>query len=467
VSRPLATVECLGAARTVTGSKFLLEAGGRRLLVDCGLYQGLKELRLRNWDPLPVPAARIDAVVLTHAHIDHTGYLPRLCRDGFAGPVRASRATAELARILLPDSGALQEEEAAYHNARKTSRHHPALPLYTAEEGARAAERVTGVAYREPLRLLPGVRGTFRPVGHILGAASIALELDADPAPRRLVFSGDVGRYDAPLHVDPDPVGEADYVFVESTYGDRRHDAEPVGPQLERAIHSAVERGGAVVVPAFALGRTQSLIHHLRALEDAGRIPRLPTYVDSPMAIEATELYCAYPDELDPVTGPTVRSGECPLRTARFHLARSAEESKAINAVDGPLVIIAASGMVTGGRVLHHLRRRLPDARTTVLLVGFQAPGTRGRLLQEGARALRLFGEDVPVRARVETIHGLSAHADADDLLRWLGTAAAAPRRVFVVHGEPDAAEALAARIRRELGWEAAVPAYRERLPLP
>lgn len=463
---PLATVECLGAAGTVTGAKFLVEAGGHRLLVDCGLYQGLKELRRRNWQPLPVEPARIDAVALTHAHIDHTGYLPRLLRDGFGGRVVATRGTADLVRILLPDSGHLQEEEAAYHNARRTSKHVPALPLYTEEEGARAAAMVAGTRYHAPVRLLPGVTATFRRAGHILGSASIALDLDGDRGGRRVVFSGDVGRYAAPILPDPEPLGEADYVFVESTYGDRQHPPEPIPAQLERAIRAAVARGGPILVPAFAVGRTQELVFHLRALEDDDRIPRLPTYVDSPMAIEATALYCAHPEDLDPEAARPVIAGTCPLSTARFHLVRSVEESKAINEVAGPAVIIAASGMATGGRVLHHLRRRLPDPRTTVLLVGFQAPGTRGRLIQEGVRTVRIFGEDVPVRAHRETIHGLSAHADADGLLRWLRTAARPPRRVFVVHGDPTPADALAARIRAELGWEAVVPDYRERLPL-
>jgi metallo-beta-lactamase family protein len=463
---PLATVECLGAAGTVTGAKFLVECDGHRLLVDCGLYQGLKELRRRNWEPLPLAPDRIDAVALTHAHIDHAGYLPRLVRQGFGGRVVATRATADLARILLPDSGHLQEEEAAYHNARRTSRHVPALPLYTEEEGATAAALVAGVPYHAPLRLLPGTRVTFRRAGHILGSASIALDLDGARGACRVVFSGDVGRYAAPLLRDPEPLGEADYVFVESTYGDRRHDPEPIPAQLERALRAAVTRGGPVLVPAFAVGRTQELIFHLRALEDEGRIPRLPTYVDSPLAIEATALYCEHPEDLDPETARPVTTGACPLSTARFHLARTVEESRAINEVVGPAVIIAASGMATGGRVLHHLRRRLPDPRTTVLLVGFQAPGTRGRLLQDGAPTLRIFGEDVPVRAHRETIHGLSAHADADGLLRWLRTAARAPRRVFVVHGDPTPAATLAGRIRAELGWEAVVPDYRERLAL-
>ena len=455
-------MQCLGASRTVTGAKFLLETAERRLLVDCGLYQGLKSLRLRNWDKLPVDPARIDAVALTHAHIDHIGYLPRLVKDGFGGPVTATRGTGDLARILLPDSGHLQEEEAAYHNRRGTSKHTPALPLYTAEEGLRAAEAVKGVDYGKPTRLLPSIQATFRRAGHILGSSSVHLELQAGTPPRRVVFSGDIGRYAAPILLDPEPIGPADYIFVESTYGDRLHDTTPIPDQLERVVRAAVDRGGALVVPAFAVGRTQELIYHLRALEDAGRIPKLQTFVDSPMAIEATGLYCSHPEDLDPDTAKPVTSGTCPLHTARFQLTRSVEDSRKINDVRGTPIIISASGMATGGRILHHLRRRLPDPKTTVLLVGFQAPGTRGRLIQDGARTLRMFGEEVPVNAHVEVIHGLSAHSDANGLLRWLRTAAGRPRHVFVVHGELGPADTLAGRIRSELGWEASVPDYRE-----
>jgi metallo-beta-lactamase family protein len=455
-------VQCLGASRTVTGSKFLIETDGRRLLVDCGLYQGLKSLRLRNWDKLPVDPARIDAVALTHAHIDHIGYLPRLFKDGFGGPVTATRGTDDLARILLPDSGHLQEEEAAYHNRRGTSKHTPALPLYTAEEGAQAADKFQGVDYGKPTRLLPAIQATFRRAGHILGSSSIHLELQAGAPPRRMVFSGDIGRYAAPILLDPEPIGEADYVFVESTYGDRLHDTTPIPDQLERVVRTAVDRGGALVVPAFAVGRTQELIYHLRALEDAGRIPKMPTFVDSPMAIEATGLYCAHPEDLDPDTAKPVIEGTCPLHTSRFKLTRSVEDSRKINDVRGTAIIIAASGMATGGRILHHLRRRLPDPKTTVLLVGFQAPGTRGRLIQDGARTIRIFGEEVPVKAHVEVIHGLSAHSDANGLLRWLRTATGKPRHVYVVHGELGPADTLAGRIRSELGWDASVPDYRE-----
>ena len=461
-----ATLEFLGAAGTVTGSKFLLEVAGGRLLVDCGLYQGLKELRQRNWEPLPVEPRSIDHVVLTHAHIDHSGYLPRLWREGFRGAVHATRATADLLRILLPDSGHLQEEDAAYHNRRRTSRHVPALPLYTAEDGMRAAARVGGIGYRERLPLTDSVSVTFSQAGHILGSATIGVDVTTEPGRRRIVFSGDMGRYDAPILPDPAPIGDADYVVVESTYGDRRHDPTPVLDQLERVMKAALARGGAIVVPAFAVGRTQELMYHLTLLWRAGRLPRLPSYVDSPMAIDATEIYRAHPEDFDADMRALLVAGLSPLKWGDFQMTRTQAESKALNDVPDPVLIISASGMATGGRVLHHLRRRLPEPRSTVLLVGYQAVGTRGRALEEGASTLRIFGEDVPVRAHIETVPRLSAHADADGLLRWLRTARRAPRRLFVVHGEPEPAAALASRVTRELGWNVSVPAYRDRVTI-
>jgi len=460
---PATTLEFHGGAGTVTGSKFVVDTGAGRLLVDCGLYQGLKELRLRNREAPPVPARSIDAVVLTHAHIDHSGYLPRFLQAGYEGPVYATRGTADLLRILLPDSGRLHEEEAAYHNRHGTSKHTPALPLYTELDGVEAAARVTGVGYEETVPLAPGIAVRFSRAGHILGSAIVRVDLGTGHDRRRIVFSEDLGRHGAPILPDPSPLGDADVVVVESTYGDRRHSREPIADQLERVIRDAVARGGAIVVPAFAVGRTQELMYHLAALEQADRIPRLPTYVDSPMAISATEVYARHPEDFDDDMRARLASDARPVRPARFRLARSPEESKAINEIAGPVVIVSASGMATGGRVLHHLRRRLPDPRTTVLLTGFQAIGTRGWRLQEGEPTLRIFGEDVPVRARVESVQGLSAHADADGLMRWLGTAARPPRRVHVVHGEPGPAAALAGRIRAELGWDVTVPAHGSR----
>lgn len=456
----------LGAAGTVTGSKHLVELNGRRVLVDCGLYQGPKELRLRNWERLPVDPASVDWVVLTHGHVDHTGYLPRLVNDGFRGPISATGATADLLKILLPDSGHLQEEEAAYHNRKGTSKHAPALPLYTAEDGLAAAELVKGIAYGSQRSLVDGISVSFSRAGHILGSAIVTMEVGEGAERRRIVFSGDVGRYGAPILPDPAPIGKADYVVVESTYGDRVHDPAPIADQLEQVINAAAARGGAIVVPAFAIGRTQELMYHLAGLEKAGRIPRLPTYVDSPMAISATEIYCAHPEEFEGEMREMVMNRNCPLECADIRLAGSPDESRAINVVTGPVMIVSASGMATGGRVLHHLKQRLPDPRTTVLLVGYQALGTRGRQLQEGAASLKIYGEQIPVRARVETIHGLSAHVDSNGLMRWLRTASQPPKRAFVVHGDPGPAQAIAARVEKELGWAVSVSAYRDCVPI-
>jgi metallo-beta-lactamase family protein len=462
-----ATLQFLGAAGTVTGSKFALDLDGRVTLVDCGLFQGLADLRLRNWQALPIAAASVSDVLLTHAHIDHSGYLPRLLTEGFRGDVMATHATKDLLRILLPDSGHLHEEEARYRNDTGATKYRPALPLYTAADGAAAAARVTGVDWEQRLPLGERAMASFHRAGHILGAASVHVDLRrGDGERRRVVFSGDLGRYGAPILRDPAPLGDADYVIVESTYGDRRHDPTPIETQLERVLLDAIARGGAIVVPAFAVGRTQDVLYHLGALEKAGRIPRLRTYLDSPMAIDATEIYAGHPEEFDDDMNARLRAGSSPLRPANFQLASTPQESRAINEVDGPVLIISASGMATGGRVLHHLRRRLPDPRTTVILVGYQVPGTRGRSLEEGAAWVKIFGQAVPVRAKVETIHGLSAHADADGIVRWLRTATRAPKRVFVVHGEPASSGTLADRIHQELGWQVAVPKDGETIPL-
>jgi metallo-beta-lactamase family protein len=382
-----ATLDFLGAAGTVTGSKFLLEVAGRRVLIDCGLYQGLKELRQRNWQPLSVEPRSIDHVVLTHAHIDHSGYLPRLCRDGFRGAVHATPGTVDLLRILLPDSGRLQEEDAEYHNRRRTSRHVPALPLYTEEDAMRAAAQVGGVPYGERVVLADAISVTFARAGHILGSATVSVDVTTEAGGRRIVFSGDVGRYDAPILPDPAPIGNADYIIVESTYGDRRHDPLAVLDQLERVMTAALGRGGAIIVPAFAVGRTQELMYHLALLWRAGRLPRLPSYLDSPMAIDATEIYRAHPEDFDDEMRTLLASGHSPLEWGQFHIARTAAESRAINAVPGSVLIVSASGMATGGRVLHHLRQRLPDPRSTVLLVGYQAGHSRPRA--RGRRARR------------------------------------------------------------------------------
>ena len=466
------TLRCLGAAGTVTGSKHLLEVDGRRILVDCGLFQGLKELRLKNWRELPVPPSSIDVVVLTHAHIDHTGYLPRLIRDGFNGRILATPASADLARLLLRDAGYLQEEEAAFHNKRRSSKHHPALPLYTAEEGADAAERIEEVGYDQVVPLFSedgamagrqgrGVRLTYRPAGHILGSATATFEIDDGALnpdqPKRIVFSGDIGPHDAALHLPATPPGVADALIVESTYGDRFHPEEDPADSLAAIVHRAETRGGALIVPAFAVARTQTLLYLIAQLENQHKIPTLPVYIDSPMAIDATELYRQHGAELRPEIRRALAEGRGPLRPLNLHVARSPELSKRINHLDGPFILISASGMMTGGRILHHLMHRLSHPETTIMFAGYQAIGTRGWRLQQGETKLRMFGRDIWVRAEIETLDGLSAHGDQNDLMAWL--AGALPRtedgpKTFIVHGEEDPAATFAARIRRDLGWK-------------
>ncbi len=462
----MASLRFLGGAGMVTGSKYLLETAGARLLVDCGLFQGLKELRERNWDRFPVPPNTIHAVVLTHAHIDHTGYLPRLAKEGFRGPVYATPATVDLLQIILPDSGHLQEEEAAYANRKQFTRHRPALPLYTKAEAEAVLRQVRPTPYDDWTAVGDGVRVRPRRAGHILGSAILQVTLAAEGGERTLVFSGDLGRYGAPLLPDPTPVAEADYLLVESTYGDKRHPPGPVEDRLAEAIQRAVARGGVMLIPAFAVGRTQELMYHLWRLEAAGRIPHLPVYVDSPMARGATDLYYDHPEDLDSHGLASLRAGRGALESHDFHMVDSPEASKKLNHLPGPAIIISASGMVTGGRILHHMHVRLPNPRTTVLFVGFQAVGTRGRAIQEGAEAVRIHGEWVPVRAQVETIEGLSAHADADGIQRWLDGFQRPPRRTFVVHGEPQPAQALQAAIAARRRWEVRVPAHDERAAL-
>jgi len=460
--RPLkpASVQFLGAAGTVTGSMHLVRAGERRVLLDCGLFQGPKELRLRNRTARVSDPRAMDAVVLSHAHIDHTGYLPALARQGFSGPIFCSSATAELLRVMLPDSARLQEEEAERANRHGYSKHQPALPLYTVEDAAAALRLVRECPTGEPFAVSDGIRATFRRAGHILGAASVELALQAEPT-RRLVFSGDLGRWGRPLLHDPEPAPEADVLLLESTYGDRAHPADGEA-ELARIVTQAAARGGALLIPAFAVGRAQELIWWLDRLERSGRIPSLPLYIDSPMAIDVTDIYTGHPEDLDAELRSRAGAGGHLLRAKQCTLARTAAESKRLNELRGPVIIIAASGMATGGRILHHLSVRLSDPRTTVLLVGFQAEGMRGRALREGARTIRIFGTDVGVRAAIEKLDALSAHADREELLRWLGGFQRPPRQTYLVHGEPPAAASLAEAIRARFGWAVAVAQDRE-----
>lgn len=442
------TLTCLGGAGTVTGSKHLLTHEGRRILIDCGLFQGLKNLRELNWEPLPVAPDSIDAVVLTHAHLDHSGYLPRLVADGFKGPVFATPATRDVAELILRDSGYLQEKDAEYANRKGFSKHSPALPLYDVEDAERSLERFVLADFGEAASLPGGARLRFRRAGHILGAATAEIEW----AGRRVVFSGDLGRYGDGMMHDPEPVERADHIVIESTYGDRVHEPGDPVERLGEVIERTLRRGGTVLIPAFAIGRAQLLLYYLWRLKRAGRLDSAPVYLDSPMAIDATGLLHAHPDDhrLDP------QSAKAMCAIAEY--TRDVEQSKAITASPYPKIVISASGMATGGRILHHLKAFGRDARNTLLFAGFQAAGTRGRALLSGKREVKIHGEWIEIDAEIVDMSQLSAHADCNELMTWLSGFKAAPRRVFVVHGEPEASDALRVRIGRELGWEARAP---------
>lgn len=459
-SRADVALQFLGAAGTVTGSKHLVTVGGCQVLLDCGLFQGLKALRQRNWAPSPVSPPEIDAIVLSHAHIDHSGALPLFVRQGFHGPIYCTPATAELLEVMLLDAAHLQEEEAEFANRHRTSKHAPALPLYTTQD-AHAALALRHVRpYGAPFPISNEVSASFHRAGHILGSATVTLTF-GERDRHALVFSGDLGRWDRPILRDPELIAAADTVLIESTYGDRLHPTTPID-DIVRVIQEIADHRGVLLVPAFAVDRTQELLYGLRQLEDAGRIPALPVFIDSPMAIDVTEIYLRHPEEHDLDMKRLAERGASPLATRRTRVMRTPEESKSLNDQAGPMIIISASGMATGGRILHHLMRRLPDPNTTVALVGYQAAGTRGRTLEDGARTLRIFGQDLAVRARVVKLDGLSAHADQTDLLRWLRGFQKPPRQAFVVHGEPQPADVLAATIRTQLHWNARVAEDRE-----
>jgi metallo-beta-lactamase family protein len=458
------SVQFLGAAGTVTGSMHLVTNAGRRVLLDAGLFQGLKELRERNWARRLEDPGRLDAIVLSHAHIDHSGYLPLLVREGYKGPIFCTPSTAALLKVLLPDSAFLQEEEADRANRHGYSRHHPAEPLYTVQDAETTLQRLVERQIGVPFEPAHGFNALYRRAGHILGACSIELTLGGNP-PQKLVFSGDIGRWDRPILHDPDPPSEADVLLLESTYGDREHE-RGAEEQLASLIREGAKRGGAILVPAFAVGRTQELLWIIDELVTAGRVPRLPIYVDSPMAINVTAMYSDAKTEHDPDMAALVRSGRDPLRALGVTYTRTQLASKALNDLNGPVIIIAASGMATGGRIMHHLAHRVSDARTTVLLVGFQSPGTRGRALKDGARELRIFGHDVPVRAHVASLDALSAHADRTELLRWCAGFKRPPRAVYLVHGEPGPAAALEQALEQRLGWTVRIARHQEKVSL-
>jgi metallo-beta-lactamase family protein len=464
----MATLRFCGATGTVTGSRFLLEHNGFRVLVDCGMFQGLKELRLRNWSPPPFAADELDLVVLTHAHLDHTGYFPRLTLLGYSGTVLATSATCDLCGILWPDSGYLQEEDARFANRKGFAKHRPALPLYTEQDARSALGHLRPAPFGSWFQIHEDIELRFLPAGHILGAACVEVRLATDGGGTKTVlFSGDLGRPHQPILPDPHPLPACDVLLLESTYGNRDHPKEDPKDRLCRIILETTGKGGTLLIPAFAVGRTTQLLYLLRELQREQRLPTdIPIHVDSPMAIHAIRTLMQHQEAHDHEMRCLVANGDDPLGLRHVELDATVEQSKALNDLRYPAIIISASGMATGGRVLHHLAYRLGDHRTTVLFVGYQAAGTRGRRLQEGAEEIRIHGHDVKVRARIETLDGLSAHADRGEILTWLEAAERPPGRVFLVHGEPEAADALATTIRERTGRTVDVPKYLDRIEI-
>jgi metallo-beta-lactamase family protein len=461
----MASITFHGAARTVTGSKYLLESDGARILIDCGLFQGLKKLRQRNWAPTPFDVKSLDSVVLTHAHLDHVGYLPRIVKQGFKQPVYSTEATRELSEIILLDSAKCQEYDAQYANRKGFSKHQPALPLYDGRDVQQSMKLFREAPRGEWFSPAGSIRMRYHDAGHLLGSNMIEVELTSGSKPLRILFSGDVGRYDGPLYHDPAPPTECDYLVCESTYGNRDHPDREILDALAEVVHRSVSRGGIMLTAAFAVGRAQQLIYLLQILKSQDRIPDLPIFLDSPMACDATAVYREHSEDHD-LSDAALDPAHPALAGRKVILARSTAESKAINQTRGPAIIISSSGMMTGGRIVHHLRQRLPDARNTIVLGGFMAVGTRGRLIQDGAKFIRMFGMEVPVRAAVETVPGLSGHADRSDLLRWLGQLPHPPTRTFLTHGEPQAMDALAEELRTTGGWHVAAPALGESVEL-
>jgi metallo-beta-lactamase family protein len=454
-----------GAAGTVTGSRYLVSTKSDAVLVDCGMFQGLKELRLRNWQHPDFDIADLKWIVLTHAHTDHSAYLPRLHKLGFRGQIFCSAPTARLTQIILMDAAFLQEEDARYLNKKGATKHKPAMPLFDTSDAEAVIKLLRPVKMEQAQRLSPAFSYTLRPVGHILGACSVRLSISDNGESRTIYFSGDVGRFHSALLPDPLPAENADYVVVESTYGDRLHPSEDTWEQLAGLVDRIVANRGVLLIPAFAVERGQELVYMLHILEDKGRIARIPIHVDSPMAVEATNIVGEFPDLLR----PEVNIGHGPgggLHSTTITYHRTRDESKELNSISGPCVIISASGMLTGGRILHHLEHRMGDPANIIALAGYQAEGTRGRLLLEGAKELRFHGDTHAVRAQVTDLAGLSAHADYAELMRWLGPVTAPPRKVFVTHGEPAPAAAMVERIKKERGFDALAPKMGEQFPL-
>ena len=456
-------IRFLGAAGTVSGSKYLVDTGETRFLVDCGMFQGPKKLRLLNWEPSVVPPASIDHVLLTHAHIDHSGMLPVLVRDGFNGKILATSVTAELCEISLLDAAHLQEEDARFANKMKFTKHKPALPLFTTEDAEQAVRHLKPIDYEKTTELSDGTRIRFVDAGHILGSAIVEAIVPSNGKTVRIVFSGDLGRYDAMILRDPTPVEYADYLLVESTYGNRRHAPDESVDTLASIINETAKRGGMLVIPSFAVGRTQTLLYLLRDMRLRGVIPDLPIFVDSPMAQRVTDVFCRHIEVFDEEARSVFqKTGKCPILSPNLQFVHSREESQKINNMRFPAIILSASGMATGGRILHHLKYRLPDPRNTILFVGYQSVGTRGQMLRDGAREIKIHGEMVPVRAQIRNIEVFSGHADSTEIMRWLRLFKRPPKMTFIVHGEDDSRRALAEEIGRSLGWKTHIPEYLE-----
>ncbi len=457
------SIQFNGAAETVTGSQHVITVNGKRIMVDCGLFQGPREIRERNWEPFAFEPHEIDAVVLTHAHTDHIGLLPRLIAKGYRGPVYATPGTIGLCKISLPDGGRLQEEEASYHNRHQTSRHNPAAPLYTEADAYAAIKHLVPVHFFQLHDLPGGAQFRFLPAGHILGSGFVELYFENG---ERILMGGDLGRYDTPILKDPYTCTNAEYLVIESTYGDRFHAEENPQDVLREVIQYIHERQSCAVVPSFAIGRTQELLWHIHELEQRGEIPHVPIFVDSPMASATTLLYNAPSDDMDPDLKLDIQENNSPFRADMVRFIRDRNASKALNTNDGPLMIISGSGMANGGRVVHHLRQRMPHPENVVLFTGYQAAETRGRRILEGADTISIFGDEIPVRCRVAKLNSLSAHADQNEIMRWLGGFQEAPRKTYIVHGEPSAQAVLAERIQRELGWDYVIPHHQQSFSL-
>lgn len=466
----MSSITFYGGVGTVTGSKYLLEHHGKKILVDCGLFQGLKELRERNWQDPPFAANAIDAVIITHAHIDHTGWLPRLVKLGFKGKVITSRATGDLLKILLPDSARLQEEEADYRNRHQLTSHAPALPLYDEDDARNALERLETVPNDGiPVRICDGINASYLVAGHIMGASLVLVEMEnarTDGSSIRFLFSGDLGHYDQPIVNDPAPPPDCDYLMCESTYGNRLHGDVDAKSQMARIINEATRRNSPILIPAFAVGRTQEILYMIRELEEQKKIPILPVIVDSPMASQATQVYNRWHEEHDREYASILAHKRHPLRTGSMSTASSRDESKKLNDMKGARIIISASGMLSGGRVLHHAIRMLPNENATLVFVGYQAAGTIGRRIQDGEREVRIMKRWIPVNCHIEKVEGFSAHADWKAVIKWLGGLRSTPKTVFTTHGEPDAAEAMAGHIRDNFGWTVIVPHYEQTVEL-